>query len=358
MDYTVSLQVQHQLAVFPTHFYQGYSVELQMKSTEVDQGLFTDSYCKVCSAQLISESQRVAHYESRKHANKVRLYYMLHPVDGGCPAKKLRTDNGSDKGDVDKNKCCTLCNMSFTSAVVAQSHYQGKIHAKRLKLLLGEQPAIMSKEASPSPVKSSPETSPMTSPRQRRDSDRYCQLCNAWFNNPGMAQQHYDGKKHKKNAARADLLEQLGKTLDMGEMKGMERCCWCLCGNCQPMSSAVESMCCREVDAFWALVENLTPRPDITCLTLPINPHAACSRLKHGGLRLRGARPPSHIAPSRPRTYPRASGLPLHGERDPRLAAPHITPRLGYVRGQAGSARNIILLSKMSTAHDRVFGHR
>lgn len=37
-----------------------------------------------------------------------------------------------------------------------------------------------------------------------------------------MAQQHYDGKKHKKNAARADLLEQLGKTLDMGEMKGNE----------------------------------------------------------------------------------------------------------------------------------------
>ncbi|XP_033935230.2 zinc finger matrin-type protein 4-like, partial [Pseudochaenichthys georgianus] len=145
MDYTVSLQVEHQLSVFPTHLYQEYSVEVQMKSTEVDHGLFTDSYCKVCSAQLISESQRVAHYESRKHANKVRLYYMLHPVDGGCPAKKLRTDNGSDKGDVDKNKCCTLCNMSFTSAVVAQSHYQGKIHAKRLKLLLGEQPVITAK---------------------------------------------------------------------------------------------------------------------------------------------------------------------------------------------------------------------
>ncbi|TRY54430.1 hypothetical protein DNTS_023698 [Danionella cerebrum] len=63
--------------------------------------------------------------------------------------------------------------------------------------------------------------SPVGSGRQHRDSDRYCQLCNAWFNNPGMAQQHYDGKKHKKNAARADLLEQLGKTLDMGEMKGL-----------------------------------------------------------------------------------------------------------------------------------------
>lgn len=35
----------------------------QMKSSDIDQELFTESYCKVCSAQLISESQRVAHYE-------------------------------------------------------------------------------------------------------------------------------------------------------------------------------------------------------------------------------------------------------------------------------------------------------
>ncbi|CAL8370495.1 unnamed protein product [Boreogadus saida] len=43
---------------------------------------------------------------------------------------------------------------------------------------------------------------------------------------------------------------------------------WCLCGKCQAMSSAEESMCCREVDPFWALVETLNPRPDVTCLTL------------------------------------------------------------------------------------------
>lgn len=30
MEYTLSLQVKHQLAVFPTHYYQGYSVELQV----------------------------------------------------------------------------------------------------------------------------------------------------------------------------------------------------------------------------------------------------------------------------------------------------------------------------------------
>ncbi|XP_043359045.1 zinc finger matrin-type protein 4 isoform X3 [Dermochelys coriacea] len=220
-----------------------------MKSSDIDQELFTESYCKVCSAQLISESQRVAHYESRKHASKVRLYYMLHPIDGGCPAKKLRSENGSDADSVDKNKCCTLCNMSFTSAVVAESHYQGKIHAKRLKLLLGEQPALKATALLPKFRSSSPDvnigwntkettlsslkqphadSSPVvSSPHQRRDSDRYCQLCAAWFNNPMMAQQHYDGKKHKKNAARADLLEQLGKTLDLGELKGLKRSYTC-----------------------------------------------------------------------------------------------------------------------------------
>ncbi|NXN10971.1 ZMAT4 protein, partial [Indicator maculatus] len=204
-----------------------------MKSSDIEQELFTESYCKVCSAQLISESQRVAHYESRKHASKVRLYYMLHPIDGGCPAKKLRSENGSDGDSVDKNKCCTLCNMSFTSAVVAESHYQGKIHAKRLKLLLGEQPALKATDSTLSSLKQpAPEGAPaVPSAQQRRDSDRYCQLCAAWFNNPLMAQQHYDGKKHKKNAARADLLEQLGKTLDLGELRGLKRSYSCsTCG--------------------------------------------------------------------------------------------------------------------------------
>lgn len=35
-----------------------------MKSAGVvDGGLFTESYCNICNAQLISESQRTAHYE-------------------------------------------------------------------------------------------------------------------------------------------------------------------------------------------------------------------------------------------------------------------------------------------------------
>ncbi|XP_036385955.1 zinc finger matrin-type protein 4-like [Megalops cyprinoides] len=148
-----------------------------MKATELQ--LFTDSYCKVCSAQLISQSQRVAHYESRKHANKVRLYYMLHPADGGCPAKKLRHENGGVEGGVDRDKCCTLCNMSFTSAVVAQSHYQGKIHAKRLRLL-GESAGIT-----------------CTGTGLKRSHT--CEVCHMTLNSVAQYHAHLQGSKHQNN---------------------------------------------------------------------------------------------------------------------------------------------------------------
>ncbi|KAG7258836.1 hypothetical protein CRUP_014005, partial [Coryphaenoides rupestris] len=150
----------------PTGTHLGDTPHLLTATPTTNTGVFTQSYCNICNAQLISESQRTAHYESRKHANKVRLFYMLHPQDGGPPCKKLRPDNpDSAETEVDRNKCCTLCNMFFTSAIVAQSHYQGKTHTKRVRL-------------------------------------------------PLMAQQHYEGRKHRRNAARSRLLQQLAGRLE------------------------------------------------------------------------------------------------------------------------------------------------
>ncbi|XP_064176946.1 zinc finger matrin-type protein 4-like isoform X3 [Anguilla rostrata] len=167
-----------------------------MKSAGVGDGsLFTESYCNICNAQLISESQRVAHYED------------------------------SDETEVDRNKCCTLCNMFFTSAIVAQSHYQGKTHAKRVRLVLGEPPSM------PAPTDSAPSMPPSVDPppllppswlpANNGEAGKFCCLCGAWFNNPLMAQQHYEGKKHKRNAARARLLEQLAGSLDATETTGL-----------------------------------------------------------------------------------------------------------------------------------------
>uniref|UniRef100_A0A3P9K3M5 Zgc:171482 n=1 Tax=Oryzias latipes TaxID=8090 RepID=A0A3P9K3M5_ORYLA len=194
-----------------------------MKSAGVvDGGLFTESYCNICNAQLISESQRTAHYESKKHANKVRLFYMLHPEDGGPPSKRLRPDNPVY---VDRNKCCTLCNMFFTSAIVAQSHYQGKTHAKRVRLVLGEPPNLTTATYkwpfSNLHLISTDTAYTVGSGNGGREAGKYCCLCGAWFNNPLMAQQHYEGKKHRRNAARARLLEQLAGSLDATESTGL-----------------------------------------------------------------------------------------------------------------------------------------
>ncbi|KAK5600209.1 hypothetical protein CRENBAI_004894 [Crenichthys baileyi] len=55
--------------------------------TEISTETPVSDRCRLC------EDDEEPRWKSRKHANKVRLYYMLHPVDGGCPAKKLRTDD-------------------------------------------------------------------------------------------------------------------------------------------------------------------------------------------------------------------------------------------------------------------------
>uniref|UniRef100_M3ZK99 Zgc:171482 n=1 Tax=Xiphophorus maculatus TaxID=8083 RepID=M3ZK99_XIPMA len=148
-----------------------------MKSVGVvDGGLFTESYCNICNAQLISESQRTAHYESKKHANKVRLFYMLHPEDGGPPSKRLRIEGNSESDML--NKCCTLCNMFFTSAIVAQSHYQGKTHAKRVRLVLGEPPNL-----------------PTAITRLR--SSYSCSVCSVVLNSIEQYHAHLQGSKHQ-----------------------------------------------------------------------------------------------------------------------------------------------------------------
>ncbi|XP_048392579.1 zinc finger matrin-type protein 1-like isoform X3 [Stegostoma tigrinum] len=208
-----------------------------------DSELFTDNYCRVCCAMLISEVQRTTHYESKKHANKVRSYFQLHKEEG-TPSKKIKTGNAAvgfqdaGTGEVDKNKFCILCNMVFTSPVVAESHYKGKIHAKRLKQLVGEQPCVTQPQtvttnvANPPTEERSVQSEQLEKGKQDvaqeaataasaaldlEDPNRLCKLCNASFNNPIMAQQHYNGKKHKKNDLRRQLMEEMGKETDSPE---------------------------------------------------------------------------------------------------------------------------------------------
>ncbi|XP_036606944.1 lysine-rich coiled-coil protein 1 isoform X1 [Trichosurus vulpecula] len=191
------------------------------------------------------ESQRISHYEGKKHAQKVRLYFQIHGEQNEAQGTDKRgqldflTGQTDGSGVVDKNKFCDLCNMIFSSPVVAQSHYLGKVHARKLKQLMGEHAQTSPPSSQPDkaglPVAScarpepqqptsdgaSPEGAMEETPLScgsptldLNDPDRYCELCCASFNSPLMAQQHYLGKKHKRSETRKKILEEIGqKTL-------------------------------------------------------------------------------------------------------------------------------------------------
>uniref|UniRef100_A0A3B1JDG4 Zinc finger protein 346 n=1 Tax=Astyanax mexicanus TaxID=7994 RepID=A0A3B1JDG4_ASTMX len=181
--------------------------------------LFTDSQCKVCSAVLISESQKLAHYQSKKHASKVRRYMTIHKDEEPIAKrfKPLSDEATTDVNQGDKYKACTVCNMTFSSAVVAESHYQGKVHAKNLKLKnLGPQTPVF---VQPKAKVNKGDVQTAGGPGQ--DPNRFCSICQASFNNPLMAQQHYEGKKHKKHLTKQKLMETYGpSTAPASTLKG------------------------------------------------------------------------------------------------------------------------------------------
>nr|XP_015205372.1 PREDICTED: zinc finger protein 346 isoform X1 [Lepisosteus oculatus] len=177
--------------------------------------LFSDTQCKVCSALLISESQKLAHYQSKKHANKVRRYMSIHQ-DEEPSLKRFKghsSDNAGSNGVVDRNKACSICNMTFSSPVMAESHYQGKVHAKTLKLKTqGFQAAASSPPPAGTQARNPPggQSAEGTQGSAEGDPDRFCVICHACFNNPLMARQHYVGKKHKKQTTKMKLLQTYG----------------------------------------------------------------------------------------------------------------------------------------------------
>ncbi|KAG7257524.1 hypothetical protein CRUP_020605 [Coryphaenoides rupestris] len=197
------------------------------KMIEEHTDLFSDTQCKVCSAVLISESQKLTHYQSKKHANKVRRYFSIQNEE---PSKKKfkpespASDTACNNGDTERYKVCHLCNMTFSSPVMAQSHYQGKVHAKHLRLTSATpQPAAaQATTAAPQPKKS-PAADPIgaavgmvagstttTNSSSSGNPERFCTICQASLNNPLMAQQHYAGKKHKKQLTKQKLMETYG----------------------------------------------------------------------------------------------------------------------------------------------------
>ncbi|XP_065757350.1 zinc finger matrin-type protein 1 [Phocoena phocoena] len=149
--------------------------------------LFTDNFCNICGVVLQFESQRISHYESEKHAQNVRFYFQMHGEQNEVPDKKMKMDVRNFQMHrsevVDRNKFCDLCNMIFSSSVVAQSHYVGKFHAKKLKQLMEEHDQV-----SPSGFQ----------PEMAFSMKTYvCHICNITFTSLEMFRSHMQGSEHQ-----------------------------------------------------------------------------------------------------------------------------------------------------------------
>ncbi|XP_060925811.1 zinc finger matrin-type protein 1 [Limanda limanda] len=220
-------------------------VEGDEEEEELLKGLLNADYCHVCEAVLLFESQRLSHYEGKKHAQKLKVYLQSKRAarlnkEPTVPQRTMPTD---------KDRFCKLCNMVFSSHLSATSHYEGKIHAKNLRKQ-GLQPPgnflhkytdvctlpRLTDNAENADHKSPPEgavehheapAATTTTPRtvvDLKDPNRYCPLCDASLNNPQMALQHYNGRKHQRNQAKQELIKELGDDVQQANSLRCQTC--------------------------------------------------------------------------------------------------------------------------------------
>ncbi|XP_034167278.2 zinc finger matrin-type protein 1 isoform X2 [Pangasianodon hypophthalmus] len=210
-----------------TNVHSCHVEEETQNDDELLKGLLTDTFCQVCEAVLMFESQRVSHYEGKKHAQRVRIYLQTKKAE----RNKQSHESGSFQSvSADPEKFCELCNMVFSSPVVAKSHYEGKVHAKNTRKSsttssVDARTTVSSAAPPVTAVEDTVETSAQDDGVQEEkestasasqgvdlsDPEKYCKLCAASFNNPMMASEHYSGRKHQRNLARQELHSKLGE---------------------------------------------------------------------------------------------------------------------------------------------------
>ncbi|KAJ4943482.1 hypothetical protein JOQ06_005982 [Pogonophryne albipinna] len=208
-------------------------------------------YCKLCNVTLNSAQQAQAHYQGKNHNKKLRNFYassqqppatrIPEVLEAAGQTSLSSGPNDSDAGRqaqykgatrvilATENDYCKLCDASFSSLAVAQAHYQGKNHAKKLRLAEAQQISSnleSSNEAAPrrnrkdgseyrlvknrrSPQLPASMPGPYYNPRPRQRIPRdlamcvtpsgqfYCSMCNCGAEQEPDFRQHLESKQHK-----------------------------------------------------------------------------------------------------------------------------------------------------------------
>jgi len=193
--------------------------------------LCTSQECKVCGIQITSDVICQQHYEGAKHEKKVKLELKEVLKTDEVPAKRkreeikdkveeIKSENycmnslGESKVDIIKNLIssqwidtlpeqvlslcqiskCDVCDVSFSSSKVAESHYEGRKHKHKFEITLKEycdlnECGMPSKaEQAGIPVSLTGELETMTR----------CSLCAVDLTSPAMAKIHFQGAKHRR----------------------------------------------------------------------------------------------------------------------------------------------------------------
>ncbi|KAM9478493.1 zinc finger matrin-type protein 3-like [Salvelinus alpinus] len=246
--------------------------DAQIGATDQDatlEELCKPLYCKLCNVTLNSAQQAQAHYQGKNHSKKLRNFYAgsqqspairipevieplsqqpltTPPTDSATPKQPVSFMGASRVILATENDYCKLCDASFSSPAVAQAHYQGKNHSKRLRLAEAQQSSSIlestecvqrraRKEGSEYRFIKNRRTTqlpiavpgPYYNPRPRQRIPRdlamcvtpsgqfYCSMCNSGASEEADFRLHLESKQHKSKVSEQRYrseMENLGYT--------------------------------------------------------------------------------------------------------------------------------------------------
>ena len=141
--------------------------------------------CKVCTKSFNAYHQAKDHYLSRIHGKNINLYLtdLASRTTNAIIPKQIVRSNKRELKEGESE--CTICNKSFNSFEVRNSHMSGKTHLKNLS-------RIQSRTSEPFP---SLRLSSFL--KQMSKGKSMCKICNIEFSSSKSVEEHIAGKRHR-----------------------------------------------------------------------------------------------------------------------------------------------------------------
>ncbi|KAI8795207.1 keratin, type I cytoskeletal 9 [Biomphalaria glabrata] len=119
-------------------------IEMSPELRALLQTLTTNYLCQLCSVKIVGQQMAAMHYNGKNHLKKLKSFVQTNGRSAGFNMESLseteetvpedpKETEPDDPIEVDENKYCKLCKVSFYQPQHARMHYKGKNHAKKLK---------------------------------------------------------------------------------------------------------------------------------------------------------------------------------------------------------------------------------